>query len=848
VEHLGSAEIGLGESCPRLSWRLPHGARKQKGYRLDISGHGTVEVLSDQHVLVPWPSRPLESGERVFWRVQVQTEDGESEWSRPVWFETGLLGTEDWQAQWIEAASPRQPTHVFRHSFRLGQPVTRGRLYATAHGVYEFFLNGSRIGTQELTPGFTSYPVRLQVQTYDVTSVLQTGSNECEVILTDGWFRGRTGFTQARNGYGDTLAFLAQLHAGDTVVTTGPEWKSASGPILTADLMAGQSEDRRRIAQTWEPVTVGAYDLTRLESSPAPPVRRVQELRPVTVQQVGPDRHVVDFGQNINGWVRLSGLGPSGTATTLLHGEKLDATGDVSQDNLRGYDPASGSVLEVGQVDRVVSDGSVDDTFEPRHTTHGFQFVRIDGRTGELGSNDISAVVVHTDFNRIGSFRCSDERLNRLHDAAEWSFRDNACDIPTDCPQRERSGWTGDWQIFEPAAAFLYDVAGFSIKWLRDLASEQLPDGRIPNFAPDPFRYKEAASPLPIEPGSSGWGDAIVLVPWELWRAYGDAGVLAEMWPSMVAWLNYCATQAREHRSQARREGRPEPAPHEAFLWDTGFHWGEWLEPGGSEFPLLDADHSAVATAYLHHSSRLMSRIAGILGYDAEQRQFESLSSHVLDAWQREFVTTEGRLEPDTQATYVRSLAFDLVPGVMRPRMADRLVELVRSAGTHLATGFLATPHLLPVLADSGHAKVAYDLLFQETPPSWLYMIDQRATTIWESWQGDQNGSVGSLNHYSKGAVISFLHRYVAGIRSLDDHPGYRRFRVQPLPDPRLDWVRASHESPYGRIESSWARKEEGELRLRVTVPPGTSAEVLLPDGTSHEQLPGTMSYNIRTG
>jgi alpha-L-rhamnosidase len=843
VEHFDSGEIGIGVDRPRLSWRLPSPARAQERYRLDIAGHGEFEFASQDHVLVPWPGRPLTSGEAVEWRVKVRTDMGESEWSSPCSFETGLLRQEDWQAHWIEAAVPKDPAHAFRHSFDLDRQPARARLYATAHGIYEVFLNGTRVGNLELTPGFTSYPVRLQVQSYDVTSLLRGGTNLWEVVVTDGWFRGRTGFTQARDGYGDRLAFLAQLQVDDSVITTGPAWQSSSTTIVQADLMAGQVEDRRRTGRSWHPVTLGGYGYGNLAISPASPVRRIQEVQPVAVRQLEPGRHVVDLGQNINGWVRLSGLVPSESPVTLVHGEMLSAHGAVNLDNLSGYDPATGSMLAVGQIDSITT-GTETMPFEPRHTTHGFQFVQVEG-VEELEATQIHGIEVHTDFHPIGSFRCSDERLNRLHAAAEWSFRDNACDIPTDCPQRERSGWTGDWQVFAPAAAFLYDVAGFSLKWLRDVASEQLADGRIPNFAPDPFHYKEAASPLPIEPGSSGWGDAIVMVPWTMWDAYGDAGILAELWPAMVAWLDYGTTQAREHRSEARQAQRPQAAPHEQFVWDTGFHWGEWLEPGGSEMPKPSTDHSAVATAYLCHSAGLMGRIAHVLGYREHQARFDELSARVRGAWQTEFLGADGTLNPDTQATYVRALAFDLVPADSRAQVADRLVEHVRRAGTHLGTGFLATPYLLPVLADAGHEEVAYDLLFQDTAPSWLSMIDKGATTIWESWDGEQAGMVSSLNHYSKGAVISFLHRYVAGIRGSDDDPGYRRFRVQPVLDARLDWAEATHESPYGLIESSW-RKTGLEVELVVTVPAGSSAEIVMPDGKTYEQFPGTTTYRAQ--
>jgi len=741
---------------------------------------------------------------------------------------------------------------LVRGEFELSDaPIARARLYATAHGIYEAFVNGRRVGDAELTPGFTEYRERLQVQTYDIAAPLRPGRNAIGAILSDGWFRGQVGLPRARDQWGSELGFLAQLRFEfadglAAVGGTGPEWRSARSHIVAADLIAGQSVDLRCAADGWsepgfddagwDPVVVAERGCSNLVASPAPPVRSVQELAPVSVSRVARGQ-VFDLGQNINGWVRLANLGPAGTALTLTHGEALDASGDVTTAHLDADLPFIPEPLPAGQVDRVISAGRAGEVFEPRHTTHGFRYVRVEGHPESLNAADLSGVVVHTDMTRTGWFRCSDERINRLHEAAVWSLRGNACDIPTDCPTRERAAWTGDWQIFVPTAAFLYDVAGFSTKWLRDLAAEQWASGVVANLAPSPPSESERGFLAELN-GSAGWGDAAVIVPWEIYRAYGERRLLVEQWPSMVAWLSYVEGAAAGRRHPERAARRPEAAVHERYLWDSGFHWGEWLVPGedlkgAHEFEAFRrGDKADVATAYFAHSARLMSQIAGALGRGADARRYGELADRVRDAWRAEFIGADGRLVPDTQANHVRALAFELVPASLLAGVAARLVELIRAAGTHLATGFLATPYLLPVLADAGHGDLAYEQLFADTMPSWLYMIDRGATTAWERWDGI--GADGepfeSLNHYSKGAVASFLHRYVAGIRLVEDSGGaaYRHFRVQPALGGGITWAQAQHDSPYGRIESAW-RLDGDRFELAVTVPPGTTAEVVLP-------------------
>ncbi|WP_138736012.1 family 78 glycoside hydrolase catalytic domain [Modestobacter excelsi] len=861
VEHLDEA-LGIRTSAPRLSWRLPDGAREQQAYRLTAdNGWDTGWVESDQSLLLPYAGPPLASAQRVQWQVAVRTDLGESPASEACWFETGLLWAEDWQAGWIEPgtmpAGPKgeRPAALLRFEFDVDRPVVSARLHATAQGLYEAFVNGERAGDAELTPGFTQYDVRLQVQTIDVTGSVRAGRNALAVVLADGWFRGQIGIVRAADQWGDRLAFLGQLELthpdGEvTVVGTGSGWRSAEGHVVAADLIAGEQVDLRRLPRGWDtagfddaawaPVGVVFHEYAGLVDSPAPVVRRVEEIVPVSVTRLPSGAHVVDLGQNVNGWLRLTDLGPANTRLTITHGEWLGPDGDVTTDHLRPAVPFLPEPLSAGQVDVVVSAGVPGEVFEPRRTTHGFQYARIEGHPDELTVDDVRGVVVHTDLRRTGWFSCSDERVDRFHEAARWSLRDNVCDIPTDCPHRERAGWTGDWQLYLPTAAFLYDVAGFSTKWLRDVAADQWPDGTVGNISPA-SKDEGRDGPVAFLNGSAGWGDAAVVVPWELYRAYGDVQVLDELWPTMVGWLDRTERMARDQRHPDRAAARPEPAPHEQFLWDTGFHWGEWLVPGeeiGDFGAFVAADKGEVATAWYAHSAGLMSRIAAVLGRTEDADRYAGLAAEVRAAWQAEYLDDDGRLVPDTQADHVRALAFDLVPTELRPAVADRLVELIRKADTHLGTGFLATPYLLPVLADTGHLDVAYELLLSDSEPGWLVMVDRGATTVWERWNGVSADGVPyeSLNHYSKGAVVSFLHRYTAGIELTD--PAYRRFRVQPRPGGGLTSAEAAHESPYGRISSSWSRDGD-RFELHVVVPAGTEAEVVLPDGTSSAAGPG---------
>ncbi|VXB22897.1 Bacterial alpha-L-rhamnosidase family protein [Arthrobacter sp. 9AX] len=874
VEHLREA-IGITNVQPRLSW-TPGGA--QTAYRITATtGWDTGRVDSGQHVLVPYPGPALESRARFEWRVRTWTTDSdgteiESAWSEPMPVELGLLHPSDWTAQWIGPAEPdipapgERPGYALSRTFTMDSVPESARAYATAHGLYELFLNGQRVGDQQLTPGSTSYNTTLQVQAYDVTALLRPGANTIRAVLTDGWYRGTFGYTRDADMYGTHTAFLAQveIQSGNsrTVIGTDESWLVSATEIVSADLMAGQRVDfrrGRREAPTDAAAPVpgaavvreGSYET--LTGPVAPPTRIVEELAPVAITRLASGHQVVDFGQNIHGWARLSRLGAPGEPVSLTYGEALDANGDVMQEHLRPHDfKRPGQFLSAGQVDEVTASGAPGEVFEPRHTTHGFRYVSVQELAADLAAGDITACLVQTDLEPLGTFTCSNERLTKLHEIVRWSFRDNACEVPTDCPQREKAGWTGDWQLFVPTAAYLYDVAGFSRKWLNDVRADQWENGVVANISPSPGPEVTSADFMAFVNGSAGWGDAIVMVPWEVYLATGDTAVLAENWEAMKRWLGFVRSAAEGKRHPDRAAANPVPAAHEQYLWDTGFHWGEWMEPDGPEpdlFAARSADHGIVATAYYRNTTALMAKTALVLGHADEADALAELSDNVRHAWEAEYLDSTGRVTRPSQANCVRALAFDLVSAGRRADVTAQLVSLIRAAGTHVGTGFLATPYLLPVLADNGELDLAYELLMQDTEPSWLVMVDRGATTMWELWNGiDASGAPHqSLNHYSKGAVVSFLHRYTAGLRQATGSAGYERIIIEPRPGAGLTSAATSHQGPQGLIEVQWTT-DDGGLQLRAAVPAGTIAEVRLPGRLPAVVGPGTHHFTAPAG
>ena len=861
----GGDQFAVSGPAPRLSWTLSVGL-SQSGYEIEASVAGVplpvVGADSAQHLFVPWPWTPLASAASVRWRVRVHDAARVSQWSTWADFETGLLDA-DWTARWIspvETADPgygNRPAHLLSASVDVPAGVVSARLYATALGVYEAFVNGERAGSAELSPGASSYDRTLYAQAFDVTRSLRSGPNRLEILLSDGWYRGQVGAFRQPAGWGVTLGVRAELHLtrveGDTlVVGTDEGWTSAPSTITQADLMAGQTTDLRLGTGEAVPVLVDQVTAPSLDWSPAPPVRTVETRPVVTFATVQDGVWLADFGQNASGWISLADLGPEGTRTTIDYGEHRGPDGDLDTAHLDAERPGEPSIPFV-QRDVVVSDGGVA-VFEPRHTIHGFRYARLTRPGGAIDPASLRMHVVHSDLTPVGSFACSDPDLSRLWDVARWSFRGNAVDIPTDCPTRERLGWTGDYGVFVSTATRFYDVSGFSRKWLRSVRDDQLDDGRIANFSPDGRRIKlHLDDQFAMLTGSAGWGDAVVSVPWELYVAYGDRDALAENWHAMVRWADWALDAARHARHPSRVARSAEPQPHERWIWDGTFHWGEWAEPkpkaaDGTPVDALHtnpmawfmADKGEVGTAYLYRTTSTLSRIAGILGHDAEAEGYAREASNVLAAWRTEFLDERGRTTADSQASYVRGLAYGLIPEELRAAAASRLVELIRAADNHLTTGFLSTADLLPTLADAGHAGVAYDVLFQRTEPSWLGMLDRGATTIWEDWDGvdDRGVAHASLNHYSKGAVVRFLHSHTLGLRQAAGSVAWESITVAPVPHAGLTWAEGSLDSPQGRIRVAW-RVTGDEFGLVVDVPATTRAELVFPDGHTITVGPG---------
>lgn len=849
----GGDEFIVTGARPRLSFVSDGSENHVIEASIDDAAPITAEVRG--HRFVAWPFEPLRSGSRVTWRVRRAVAD--AAWSQPAVFEAGLLDA-DWTAEWIspveaaDAGYGERPAHVLAGTFALPEGVVSARLYATALGLYTATLNGLRLGSDELAPGSTSYDRTLYAQAHDVTALLEAGQHRLEFELSDGWYRGQVGAFRLPAGWGTTLGVRAELHMrladGTTqVVVTDGSWTSALSTTTRADLMAGQTVDFTATPDAPTAVRVRAVaDAPAISWSPAPPVRVLESRPPLGVTEVSEDVRVFDFGQNASGWVRLTDLGAPGTRTVIEYGEYVDASGDLSTSHLDSERPEGRKAFV--QRDEVVA-GAAGEVFEPRHTVHGFQYARITRTGAPVDEASITMQVVHSDLKRAGSFESSDADLNRLHEIADWSFRGNAVDVPTDCPTRERLAWSGDYQVFAPTATRLYDVLGFTRKWLQSVRDDQLDDGRIANFSPDGRRIKHHLDDqFAMMTGSSGWGDAIVAVPWEMYVSYGDRGVLEENYEAMVRWVEWALEKARTTRHHARMQASPEPEPFEQYLWDGTFHWGEWTEPrerdaeGNRIDPIKHnpmawfmADKGEVGTAYLHRSTATLARIAEILGYEADAARYAETAERVADAWRRAYLNSDGTTVTDTQAAYVRALSFGLVPAELRAAALDRLVELIQDAGTHLGTGFLATGDLLPVLTDGGRSDVAYALLAQRTAPSWLYMVDRGATTIWEDWEGiDENGEAHeSLNHYSKGAVIRFLHTHTLGLRQDADSIAWEKVTIAPVPAPGMTWARGAHGGPQGEIAVEW-RIEGDSIRIVADIPAGTTARIVFPGGETH--------------
>ncbi len=706
--------------------------------------------------------------------------------------------------------------------------IERAELVATAHGIYEAHLDGAPVSQTLFEPGWTTYETRLQVQRHDVTDLLRAAQDKAslEVTLGRGWWSGDFGFRDAGANYGDDLAFIAALtityqDGSEQRVVTDADWTVAETPIVFATIYDGQHEDRSRELPAASPAVEKQMDRTTFVDPVSPPILRHEVLRPQKIWTSPSGRTLIDFGQNLVGWLRFTVEGPAGTEIVMRHAEVLE------HEEL-GVRP----LRSAKATDRLVLSGNGPETFEPTLTFHGFRYAEITGWPGELAAEDIEAVVVHSAIERTGTFECSDPRVNQLVHNSIWSQKGNFFAVPTDCPQRdERLGWTGDIAAYAATSAFQFDVSDFLHGWLLDLQEEVHlnPDAYVPMIVPEILKHADQR-PLSSEERSSPtavWGDAAIWVPEALWRAYGDLDRLRAHYPGMVLHLESV-----------------EKALSPSGLWDTGFQFADWLDPDAPPEAPGDAkaDKGVVATVCLVRSARFAAETARLLGNAADAERWEALAERTRQAFLEAYVDADGRIHSDAPTVYALAIAFDVLPDGQREQAAQRLSTLVREAGYRVSTGFAGTPYITWALSETGHVEDAYRLLREEECPSWLYPVSMGATTIWERWDsmlpdGSINpGEMTSFNHYALGAVADWLYQVVLGLRPAE--PGYRRIRIQPTPGPGIDWVKGSLRAPVGEIAVSW-RAQDGELSLEVTVPDGIEADVVLPDGTTHT-LTGT--------
>ena len=821
------------DALPRLSWKI-NGAgtnTMQAAYSIRVASDKIFskkkivwesgKVNSDESVLQTYGGAALQAGTRYYWQVKIWDENkNESAWSEPAFWETGLYNPADWKASWIE---PMQDTarHIpgllLRKDFILKKKIAAARAYVTSHGFYELYLNGKKVGDEVFTPGWTSYNKRLQYQVYDITGLLLDGKNAVGAMLGDGWYRGSLAWENNWGVWGKQLGLLCQLQIQYTdgteeTIVTDNSWKgSQDGPVTANGIYDGETYDARKEMKgwsnsgfedsKWKPVTVANYSKNDLIITQTVPVHKIQELHPSAIFKTPKGLLVADLGQNMVGWIKLKVKGPAGTVVTIRHAEVLDKYGDFYTDNLRAATATLKYILKGGE----------EEIYEPRFTFMGFRYVAVDGFPGELQKENITGVVVHSDMKPAGKFECSNAQLNQLQHNIQWGQKGNFVDVPTDCPQRdERLGWTGDAQAFCRTAAFNMDVSAFFTKWLKDVSADQSADGAVPFVIPNALKTVNATS--------AGWGDVSTIAPWTMYQVYGDKRILETQYPSMRAYVEFIRKKAGD-----------------SYLWKGGSVFGDWLfyksmrqtENDGYTSPDM------IATMFYAYSAKLLAEAAGILQKTSDEKIYNEVFEKVKEAFNKNYVTPEGRIASESQTSYVLALNFDLLPENLRPKAIQYLVDDIKGRDNHLSTGFLGTPYLCHVLSKNGRADVAYDLLLQQTYPSWLYPVKMGATTIWERWDGQKTDStfqdvgMNSFNHYAYGAIGDWMYRVVAGIEI--GAPGYKHILIQPQIDKRLGYAKASFESSYGQIASGWELKD-GKLLVTVKIPANTIATIKLPN------------------
>lgn len=837
--------LGIDETAPRLSWKLLSTERNvmQSAYQIKVFAEKNNSLAlvwdsgktpSEESILQIYKGSDLQSGVRYVWQVRVWDEKNkETEWSERAFFEMGLLSTTDWKAQWIDPEKnidslKQQPAPMLRKEFKLNQNIQSARLYVTSKGLNEMYINGKRVGDNVFTPGWTSYKNQIQYFTYDITALLKTGDNAVGASLGDGWFRGYLAWANARNHYGTKLALLAQIiiifsDGTQQIIGTDETWKASSNsPIINSDLYMGETYDARGEQLGWteakfddskwstvETTNIFEPQNSKLVAPKGQAVHRIEELKAQKIIITPEGDTIIDFGQNLTGWVKMKVRGAVGTTVTINHAEVLDKAGNFYTANLRA------ARCEINYTLR----GNGEEIFEPHFSFFGFRYARIKNYPNYIHSkledlkDFFSAVVVHTDMPKTGEFVTSNALINQLQHNIQWGQKGNFLDVPTDCPQRdERLGWTGDAQAFVRTASYNFNVSGFFNKWLVDVATDQNKTGAVPFVIPDVLSKGKSQT-------SAGWGDVSVIAPWTMYTVYGDKRLLERQYPSMKAYVEYIRKSAGD-----------------SLIWKNGSVFGDWLffHPRETRHTEADGftDQDYIATAFFAYSTKLLQQSAEVLGKKDDAVFYKILYKKIKENFIQEYFTPRGRTASDSQTSYVLALFFDLLPEGMRANAVNNLVMDIKSRGYHLSTGFLGTPYLCHVLSQNHKTDIAYKLLLQQTYPSWLYPVKMGATTIWERWDGIktdstfQDANMNSFNHYAYGAIGDWMYRVCAGIEI--GKAGYKHILIQPQPTDSLNDAKATFNSNYGEIVSGWKKTATGFI-FSIKIPANTTATVKLP-------------------
>lgn len=836
TEHMVNP-VGIDIRSPYLSWNCTDGIR-QSAYEIEASCDGgsiwnSGKVLSSRMNAVA--EIQLKSRQRIYWKVRLWDEkDTEGQWSEEAFFEAGLLEQSDFRAKWINpelTCDPEEhkPASYLKTSFT-AERTENARLYITSHGLYEAFINGIRVGNFVLAPGTYTYDKKLGYQTYDVTELIREGENDVQVILGDGWYRSCSGVDGDRNLYGADIALYFQLEInGQPVCVSDESWEaSQTGPIRENDMQQGEVIDARmEEISDYHTVKTEEFGTENFACPDCVPVVE-QERFEGRIFTTPNGETVIDYGQNLAGYIEFEIQAHEGDRIVLTHGETLDENGNFTAENFQDRQRhKEGGTKQ--QVIYLCKEGM--NHYKSKFTIWGFRYAKVES-TADLSEAVFTAIAVYSDMEQTGTFECSDPDVNQLVQNSIWSQKSNFCDTPTDCPTRERAAWTGDMGVFADTGIMLEDCYPVIRKWLGECRLNQHEDGKVANIAPknnNPSFFSDLLA------GSTGWGDAVIIVPYILYQHTGDKRILEDNYEMMQRWYAFLETRAAQNAEDAGEYA--EANPYRTYTIETGVDYGEWCEPDVDSTMAMRTPQSKVATAYFARSGKMLAEIAGILGKEEDAGRYETIAEGAKNAF-RYIAAPDGRIQSDRQADYVRAIAFDLLDESGKKEAAKQLNELVISNGYHLNTGFLSTPLLCPVLAQYGYVETAYRLLLQDTMPGWLYAVKKGATTIWENWDGiNEKGEVkASLNHYSYGAVCSWLFSGICGISLRSE-----KIIIRPQPHPLLKYAKAVYRSAVGKIVSGW-RYEGEKVIYEIELPCNTEAEVILPDGRKETLCAGRYS------